>query len=213
VQTVALRYMESLSTGNLRTSGDVQLSLFLDRPKRFKKRRPMIDTSTPRTFRYKIEWFGGLIFFVGGSLFATIGVCMIRGGEMAGWFIAGFFGLIPCICLLRLLPGCAFLRVSRRGVELRESFRSVLFPWDEIESFNCIDSPRRNAVEMVVADPDPDPAPDPSEDARERIDIPHVYGPLPLTLANLLNDWKLAMSITESSVNCQRRQDNDASGR
>ena len=152
---------------------------------------PVIDTSTPRVFRCKIEWIGGFAFFFGGSSFTAIGVWMIVSGEMGGWFVAGFFGLIPCICLLRLLPNCAFIRVSKCGFEFRQSFRSVQFPWEQIESFDCgsLNDPPYELVELVLSDSAPD--------AGERIPVPPVYGILPTILANLLNDWKQTITETD----------------
>ena len=154
----------------------------------------LIDTSTPRVFRCKIEWIGGIAFFFGGSFFTAIGIWMIVSGEPGGWFVAGIFGLIPCICLLRLLPNCAFIRISQSGFEFRQSFRSVLFPWDQIESFDCcsLNDPSRTFVELVLSDSAPD--------ARERIPVPPVYGILPPILANLLNDWKQTITETDDHV-------------
>lgn len=152
---------------------------------------PVIDTSTPRKFGYKIAWIQGFTFFLCGSIFTAVGVWMIVSGEKGGWLVAGFFGLIPCICLLRLLPNCAFIRVSQKGFEFRSSFRSVLFPWDEIESFDycSLNDPLGEFVELVLADSAPD--------AGERIPIPPVYGIVPTILANLLNDWKQAITETD----------------
>lgn len=164
-------------------------------PSTERSNQPLIDTSTTRVFRCKIEWIGGVAFFVGGSIFTAGGVWMIVCGEMSGWLVAGFFGLIPCICLLRLLPNCAFIRVSRHGFEFRHSFRSVLFPWDQIESFDCrsLNDPPYEFVELVLTDSAPD--------AGERIPVPPVYGIVPTILANLLNDWK--QTITETGGHAQ----------
>jgi hypothetical protein len=155
---------------------------------------PVVDTTTPRMFRCKIEWIGGFAFFFGGSSFTAIGIWMIASGEPGGWLVAGFFGLIPCICLLRLLPNCAFIRVSQRGFEFRSSFRSVLFPWDDIESFDycSLNDPPQEFVELVLAESAPD--------AGERIPVPPVYGIVPTILANLLNDWKRTITETGRHV-------------
>lgn len=146
----------------------------------------MIDISQPVTFRYKKYWVGGIAFFLGGIGFATIGVCMILQGAWGGWFVTGFFGLIFCVFLLQLLPNYAYLRVSRDGLEFRESFHSVLIAWKDIESFEVVNySPNNDFVEVVLSQSAMDPG--------DRFPIHSVYGALPLTLANVLTDWLMAV--------------------
>lgn len=156
----------------------------------------MIDTSPPIVFRRKIEWMWGSAFLLVGLFFFALNIAMIMSGERSGWFGAVFFGLIPCVCFLRLLPNCAFLRVSHDGVELCEWFRSFKVHWDQIASVDYIAAPSGDTVEIVVAETDPDP----QDDEEDRIPIPPVYGAMPVTLANLLNDWRRAVKNEASDV-------------
>jgi hypothetical protein len=149
---------------------------------------PTIDTLISRTFRHKIFWPGGIAFLVSGLLFTACGVWMIVRGEQAGWLVAGFFGLIPCICVLRLLPSCAYIRISQHGIEYRSSFRSVLFPWSDIESFsfNTSGNPTNDFVEVVLTES--------AADAGARIPLPPLCGIMPAILLTLLTDWKRTLS-------------------
>jgi hypothetical protein len=135
-------------------------------------------------------WKTEIVLLLGGELSTAAGVSMISSGATGGWLVACFFGLMSCTGLLVLLPNSAFIRVSKEGFEFRNSFRSVLFPWDEIESFNhcSLDDPRHEFVELLLSDSAPE--------SGDRIPIPPVYGIMPMVLANLLNDWKQAIEET-----------------
>ncbi|MEO2032147.1 MAG: hypothetical protein ABGZ35_08680 [Planctomycetaceae bacterium] len=154
----------------------------------------MIDTSTPIKFRYRDEWKTGLFLFLCSIIFAAASAGMITDGYRSGWFVAAFAGLMSCTGLLQMHPNSAFIRISQRGFEFRESFRSVMIPWDEIDSINycSLDDPPQEFVEPALTD-------SPS-DVGDGTPVPAVYGIEPFLLADLLNDWQQATTATDNHV-------------
>ena len=68
--------------------------------------------------------------FSAGSLFTTLGICMIVSGDRAGWLVAGFFGLIPCVCLLRLLGSCMkSMQTLAGGRRIADALKEGFRPW------------------------------------------------------------------------------------
>src|SRR5688500_337363 len=78
------------------------------------------------------KWLLLLLLF---SVFAAGGVWMIREGEKAGWFVAGFFGLGIPISLLQFYPKCSFLTVDQDGIEFGALFRKYRLKWSDISEF------------------------------------------------------------------------------
>ena len=57
---------------------------------------------------------------------------MIRDGDTAGWFVAGFFGLGTLVFLIQFFPKSSFLTVDEDGIEIAALFRKCRLKWSEI---------------------------------------------------------------------------------
>jgi hypothetical protein len=76
-----------------------------------------------------------LLFLLLSSAFTAGGVWMLREGEKAGWFVAGFFGLCLLVFLIQLFPNSSFLTVDDDGIEFSALFRKCRLKWSEISEF------------------------------------------------------------------------------
>ncbi len=76
-----------------------------------------------------------ILFLLLMAVFTVIGVFMLRAGETAGWFVAGFFGLGALAFVTMLLPDSAYLLIDFDGFEMCQLYRKHRFYWRDIKGF------------------------------------------------------------------------------
>jgi hypothetical protein len=151
-----------------------------------------VETLTLRPRRLKMAFFGLL-----SAAFTVAGVYMIRDGDHNGWFVAGFFGACTMVFLALLLPGAAYLRLSRDGFRVRSLWRSHFTPWSAVIGFRVARIARRRLVVFNFVD----------AKARRRARyariltgvegaLPDTYGLSADKLAELMIHWQVRVRTT-----------------
>jgi hypothetical protein len=125
--------------------------------------------------------------------FVAGGVVMIRSGEKAGWFVAGFFGLGGIVALVQFLPNASYLLLTSGGFLVCSAFRKSMYGWGDVARFRAIAVYRNQMVGFDFA-----PGYTGQRAARwvagamagAEAALPDTYGMSPQALADLMNDWR-----------------------
>ena len=161
-----------------------------------------VETLTLRPRRLKMAFYGMLsAAFTGG------GVYMIMDGDHGGWFVAGFFGACTLIFLALLLPGAAYLRLSRDGFRVRSLWRGHFTPWSAVTGFGVARIARRRLVVFNFVDAK---ARRGARYARILTGVegalPDTYGMSPEKLAELMTHWQVRVRTTAAPERGEGRQ-------
>ena len=73
--------------------------------------------------------------FLVSLLFVLGGIWMVRDGESAGYFCAGFFALCLLIFVLQFHPKAAYLHLAPDGFTFCSLFRAHTVPWTHVCEF------------------------------------------------------------------------------
>lgn len=68
--------------------------------------------------------------------FTAAGVGMTGDRPLAGWFVAGFFGLCAVVFAVQLIPNSTYLRLEPAGFTFASMFRAHFVPWDGVQQFS-----------------------------------------------------------------------------
>ena len=154
------------------------------------------ETLTLHPRRFKMAFYGALC-----AAFTVGGVYMLKDGDHGGWFVAGFFGACTLIFLALLLPGAAYLRLTRDGFRVRALWRTHFTPWSAVSDFGVERIGRRRLVVFNFVDAKA------RRDARyQRIltgvegALPDTYGLSPEKLAELMTHWQVRVRTTSASA-------------
>jgi hypothetical protein len=93
---------------------------------------------------YPKQW-KTFLFLLICTMFAAIGIWMIRTGDNRGYLGAIFFGLGCIIFLIHLLPDSAYLRITAEGLEFCSLFRKHRLLWEAVSEFGAI-AIRQNGI-------------------------------------------------------------------
>ncbi|WBV55856.1 hypothetical protein PFY10_16720 [Chryseobacterium daecheongense] len=127
------------------------------------------------------------ILLIISLLFVIMGFYIVTTNLWIGLANIIFFGLCVIVNVIMLIPNSSYLRVDRKGFEMRSLFRSTFIPWHVINGFS---TKRIFINNMVMIDFD-----------SEYIDIsklksrtgafPDTYGMSAGKLAEIMNDYKI----------------------
>jgi hypothetical protein len=140
----------------------------------------------PRRTKWILLLAVSLAFAVGGGV-------MARGGKPEGYLGLAFFGLCALVAAAMLLPGTAYLRLTRDGFEVRSLFRSRQTRWADVGELRA---GRIGLNAMVVFNFAPTYARAKKLRAVASVltgvegAIPDTYGYSAKDLAGLLNQWR-----------------------
>jgi len=131
------------------------------------------------------------------SFFVLVGLFMLKSSSFQGWPVIVFFGLCVVVNGVTLVPGSSYLRLTTRGFEVRNLFRTHTETWSHIDSFvayaNRTSRTRlvgfRFVVGQVVS-----PTTEVARRAARRIGgvdgaLPDTYGMSAEDLAALMNEY------------------------
>lgn len=105
------------------------------------------QTLTLRPRRWKMALYCAI-----SAGFTVGGVFMIRNGVGKGWFVAGFFGACMLVFLALLMPGAAYLQLTRDGFRVRSLWRSHFTPWSAVAGFGVVRISHRAMVSYNFTD-------------------------------------------------------------
>ncbi|MBL8838468.1 MAG: hypothetical protein JNL66_19610 [Alphaproteobacteria bacterium] len=94
-----------------------------------------------------------LLMLAASVVFTAIGAAMIREGQGAGWFVAGFFGLCALAAVIVLLPGSSYLKIRRDGFVFGTMFRRHHLPWTAVGPFGISQVGMQPMVVFDILDP------------------------------------------------------------
>lgn len=141
----------------------------------------------------------GLLFVSTGL--AGAGLWLVSQGHGFGWFGAGFFGLGVVVSVLRLIPGCSFLRLTVDGFTFVSRFRGQSIKWRDVAQITV---GTIEGCKMVMLDLSPEVSDHLWSQRVARTiaghdgGLPNTHGMSPEALAELMNDYRLAAIRHES---------------
>lgn len=143
------------------------------------------------TFRPSRRKLAGLL--VPSTIFASVGLSMVRQGRPFGWWLAAGFGLNTLLGLLLLSPQAAYLRLEKDRFTICSFFRRLSIPWRDVLVFRVV---QLSGHPAVVFDLKPS-VPEKNLSRRSSRALagadglfPETYGIEARALALLLNQWR-----------------------
>lgn len=127
--------------------------------------------------------------------FVAVGISVLSASAVGGWLCIVFFGLGVIVCLVALLPGSGYLKLTSSGFEYASMYRRFYRNWSDVETFYVWTVPTAFRVQMVkfqarshALDRENAAQSRPTDPGTD-IALPDTYGMAAQSLANLLNGW------------------------
>ncbi len=142
----------------------------------------------------KLKTLGLLLISI---LFVTAGFFIKDNKPFIAWSSILFFGLGIIVFLIQLLPNSSYLKLTSKGFEIRNLYKSHFTSWSDIESFTT-GIIGTNKMVMFNYSKEHNKHSSGKKVARNLSGseggLPNTYGMKAEDLAKLLNDWKFKYS-------------------